>query len=248
MNKVLITSQGRTATVSLNNYLNKLEGVSSFHERRRQDVPFLFYSQLSEYKELTYQYVLREEQFVGSQQSEHAVIVNPYFRFAGNIFKEEFNWKVAHIVRDPRTYLESLYKRNTFTKHDVLLNQLPKSSDPFASKWNQATRFEKLCWYYSNTLHYFAASNIKWYRFEEITSKPEALHKMLKDLSLPINPTLSLSIENSGVNLKTKLATIKRKGFLATAPVLNWDTLSTKEINTYHELLDSPAKHFGYVL
>ncbi len=249
MNKVLITSAGRTATVSLNRHINKLDNVVSFHERNRQDVPFLFYSQIPEYQVLTKQHIAAEDTFATKQTALNYVAVNPYFRFAGPMLQQEFNWNVAHIVRHPRTYLESVYKRNTFTNNDILLNQLPVDSDPFAKQWNTATRFEKLCWYYANTLTFFMQTNILWYPFESLTTDPKALAKMLTNLELPVSDSsVVLEVANASKTLKNKLVSLKQSSGNITPKKLNWELLEAQELETYYSIFQPVAKHFGYVL
>lgn len=249
MNKVLITSQGRTATVSLNDYLNDLPEVVSYHERRRSDVQFLFYSQQSDYEVLTKAHLDQENEFAKACKFDHYVAVNPYYRFAGALLKEHYGWNVAHIVRHPKSYLESVFVRKTLGPNDVILQQLPKDSDRFAAHWPAATRFEKLCWYYGNTLAYFAQSDIAWYPFESITSDGEALSKMIADLGLPTGGNhLQLKQKNSRYSVENPLRALKKMAKNSPSKALQWSQLSERELETYHSTFIDLAKHFGYVL
>jgi hypothetical protein len=247
MNKVLITSQGRTATTSINKALQSLPKVTSFHERQRTDVSFLFYSQLAEFQQLTQDYLKKENEFANASSGDHFVAVNPYFRFAGAQLSEAFGWKVAHLIRHPKTYLESVFPRRIFTQYDTGLHQLPKANDPFQSKWQEASRFEKLCWYYAHTLKYFKTSDFTCYKYEDIVHSEAAMNKMMDDLDLPkFDRGFKLGKFNSKQSLRNRLVAIKNQRFSSTP--LAWKKLSTNDMQTYHELFDPLVKHFEYDL
>lgn len=247
MHKVLITSQGRTATLSLHKALQTLPKVSSHHERQRTDVSFLFYSQMPEFHKLTKDYLASEDDFANRSDGDHYVAINPYFRFAGESLKSHFGWQVAHLVRHPKTYLESVYPRRIFTEFDSGLHQLPQGADPYQEEWNVATRFEKLCWYYAKTLSFFKASQITWYRYEDIISSAAALNAMLQDLGLPLFANdFKLPIHNKKNSLKNKIVQFKNPKFRPSSLV--WQELSTKELDTYHRFFGPLSEHFGYDL
>lgn len=247
MHKVLITSQGRTATVSINRALQTLPQVRSYHERKRTDLPFLFYSQLQTFEQLTQEYLIAEDTFAEASSGDFYVAVNPYFRFAGAILEEQFGWRVAHLVRHPKTYLESVYPRRIFTEFDTGLHQLPMSDDPFQAKWHRASRFEKLCWYYAKTLTYFKSSNINWYKYEELTRSTKAINEMMEDLGLPLFAAdFKLTRFNSKNALKNKLISLKNPSFKPEQ--LRWESLSPTEMDTYRTYFEPLAQYFGYDL
>lgn len=248
MNKVLITSQGRTATLSLSQSLDKLGGVRSFHERSAIDGPsFLFRSQSSDNREEILTYLKSEDQFATALNAANYVAVNPYYRFAGDLLRKHFGWKIAHLVRHPKTYLESVYVRNTFTPADKGEYRLPVKEDPFHSQWGSATRFERLCWYYAKTLVYFAKSDINWYKFEEIIADVSALNKMQEDLGLPVFPDdFTLPQTNSRPGYRQRLK--YHLGLSIKPKPLNWGQLKEHELKTYHQFFDPLAKHFNYDL
>lgn len=248
MNKVLITSQGRTATLSLSQSLNELPGVRSFHERQSSvDREILHLSQSAEHQEGIRDYLRQENAFANSLQTTHYVAVNPYLRFTGPVLEQEFGWNVAHLVRHPKTYLESVYVRNTLRSSSAELKEAPEEDDPFASRWKLATRFEKLCWYYARTLSYFANTTISWYKYEEITTDVWALNTMLNDLGLPpFASNFTLPRTNAQLNYKQRL---RQYLSLAVFPKnLNWNQLEDRELETYHYFFNPLAKHFGYDL
>ncbi|GEM_PF-6275141 len=247
MNKVLITSQGRTATLSLNQGLDKIGGVCSFHERRSTDVPFLFYSQQDQYRTITQDYLKEEDAFASTQDQAHFVAVNPYFRFVGQQLRDNFGWQVAHLVRHPKTYLESVFQRSIFTRDDKGLHQLPQDNDNFSTQWNNATRFEKLCWYYAKTLSYFAQTDIQWFQYETVVAHPSGLNNLLTAVGLPEVPAdFELPRTNAGPSIKTKLIRTLRNQQIP-AP-LDWGELTTREQETYASFFEPLASYFKYDL
>ena len=71
------------------------------------------------------------------------------------------NYKIVHIVRDGEDIVKSLYSKTTnrrfegrveFLSRDDHRNRLKASffeDDPYYAKWNNMSRFEKCCWYWS---------------------------------------------------------------------------------------------------
>ena len=58
------------------------------------------------------------------------------------------NFKIVHIIRDGRDYLRSGMGRIWYTKEDddprMKATYFP--NDPYYDKWNEMSRFEKICW------------------------------------------------------------------------------------------------------
>lgn len=251
MKKHLITSIGRTATVSVAAYLNGLPGVQSIHEKEQSDVPILFLSQLPDYSSYVAEYFEQRDASVVSISDTVYVEVNPYFRYLPADLLEKFNWKKLFLVRHPKTYLESVYQRALFTKADILLNQLPDNTDIHLKNWAQWTRFQKLCWYYAKTHEFIVSSQTDYFRFETIISEPESLKQLLRVLSIDTSGITNFTLPKENTAFQNRVRTTARaavKGSFKKADRLDWEQLSNDELSTYKALCIPVAKKMGYVL
>lgn len=252
MKKYLITSIGRTGTKSLTNYLNQIPGVTCFHHKKeRRDLPFLFLSQRKEFSNVNRAYLEEVDASAKKFGGEFYIEVNPYLRFADAGVLKELEWEKLFLVRDMKTYLESVYIRELFSEDDYLLNQIPDDSDPISSKWGSLTRFEKLCWYYYKVHSYILDSGISFYRFEEISENPLALKQLVSDIGIDTSKVKCFDLPVMNTSFKYKFqnkikATLRGK--TRTIEVLNWENLSKSELQFFQTYNDELAKRLGYVL
>ncbi|RFN57969.1 hypothetical protein [Marixanthomonas ophiurae] len=251
MKKVLITSIGRTGTVSLTQFLNTIDQVSCFHEKERQDVPFLFLSQLNQFSNITENYFKQRDIEASKMDCDFYIEVNPYFRFADKKILDSLGWEKVFIVRNPRTYLESVYTRNLYTKSDTTCGQFPDNSDPISKEWETLTRFQKLCWYYGKVHEYIAQSENSNYQFEKLTSSPEALKKLIFDIGIDQTRIENYHLPKRNTSFKNKIkrkisSTLKNESTVIKP--LDWTKLSEDEMKFYNLYCKKPAKSLGYVL
>lgn len=251
MKKYLLTSIGRTATLSLATYLDSLDGVQSFHEKEKSDVPILFLSQLSEYSLFVTNYFTQRNASIENKENSVYIEVNPYFRFLSPSLLEPLDWQKIFLIRHPKTYLESVFQRKIYTENDVLLNQIPSNTDPAIKNWPHWTRFQKLCWYYMKVHDHILSSNTKFFKFEEITTDSTSLKQLLQALSIDVTsvtnftlPKVNKAADNA---IKNKLREAV-KGNFKSSKKLVWSDLSKEELATYENLCKPIAEKIGYVL
>ena len=251
MNKILITSIGRTGTVSLAHYLNDLAGVTCYHERERQDVGFLFLSQTSDYKTLTKAYLTRRDAQITKEQPEFYIEVNPYLRFANSDTLTQLGWSKIMLSRHPKSYLESVFTRRLFSPQDIMLDQLPNDSDPFAATWYDLSRFEKLCWYYNKVAQYMLKADCKVFKFEDIIKGETGLAQLTQAVGIPKEKISSYQLPkmnaSASASLKARVKQLVVGKPYADTP-LHWDQLTAQELDTYNTLCVPVAKELGYVL
>lgn len=91
------------------------------------------------------------------------------------------NGKIIYIIRDPRTWIRSalntpeyvLYSPIDFRFFKASVRAIDFQDDPYYSRWEQMSKFEKYCWYY-NKVNTFALSlmdgkdNFQIFRFEDL--------------------------------------------------------------------------------
>lgn len=251
MKKILITSIGRTGTVSLAHFLNEIPGVICFHEKERQDVSFLFLSQLDQYSSLTKSYIKKRNKEINSLQCDFYIEVNPYLRYADNSLLSSLGWKKIFLVRNPKTYIESVFVRKLFTTEDTILNQYPDNDDSYSNIWHELSRFQKICWYYAKTHQYILSSNNDFYRFEDFINNPENLKFFVENLGIEISKVKSFNLPKLNTSLKHKLRRkllAKAKGENYRITPIKWANLKINEKETYKTLCETLEKKLGYVL
>lgn len=76
--------------------------------------------------------------------------VNSFLRRHCYALKKAFpKVKLVHLVMDGRDVVRSVYARETMTPNAYDTRMIyPSKDDPFSSRWNKMSRFEKLCWYW----------------------------------------------------------------------------------------------------
>tara|TARA_R100001369_G_scaffold92814_1_gene140082 strand:+ start:2491 stop:3246 length:756 start_codon:yes stop_codon:yes gene_type:complete len=251
MKKVLITSIGRTGTVSLTNFLNTIDGVCCFHEKNRQDVPFLFLSQLDQFSNIKENYLKQRDIQASKVECKFYIEVNPYFRFVEKKTLDSLGWRKIFIVRNPKSYIESVYTRNLFTEKDIICGQFPDNNDSVSKLWGDLTRFQKICWYYGKVHKHILDSNYPYYRFEDLVNSPSSLKDLLVSLGVSdfnINGAkLPKHREFWKTKLKKKLMALT-KSEINYSSKLNWNSLAEAELEFYNIHCVIPAKKLGYVL
>lgn len=236
--KILITSTGRTATRSLADFCNAIEGVVCYHEKHRNDVQLLFISQLPQYSTLVKEYLTKRMSEMDKAAGSHFVEVNPYFRFVDNDLLKGMGWKKIGIIRHPKTYLESVFERPLFTKYDVLLNQFPSNSDPASEKWTHWSRFQKLCWYYASANNFLLQSEIPMFQFEKLVNQDAQVKELLTLMNIDITNVSNFNLpkRNSSARFSSTKQLKQLFGNDTFRPEqLDWETLSAAEKQTYTE-------------
>ena len=251
MNKTLITSIGRTGTKSLSHFLDQIPEVCSFHEKEKQDISFLFLSQLPQFSNLTESYLKKRDEGIKELHTKHYIEVNPYLRFADVQILSSLGWKKVFIVRHPKTYLESVFKRNLFSIDDFQINQFPDDSDPISEEWVSLSRFQKLCWYYSKVHTYILASKLPFYKMEELITDADQLKEFISDLGINVSNISDFTlakVNSSKTNQLKNNARLFLKGEKIQKRELDWGSLSREELSTYEQYCETLHTPLGYVL
>ncbi|WP_435577585.1 hypothetical protein [Gilvibacter sp.] len=234
--KVLITSIGRTATLSLTQWMNQFPGVQAYHERGKDDPYFLYLSQFDAYAHFTEHYLNQRDALALKSGSDTYLEVNPYFRFANQDHLKKLGWSTVFIVRHPRTYLTSVYRRKLFTAADTSFQKLPESNDLMYSEWDRSSRFQKLCWYYAQVHQYILNGQYTFFQSETLVEDRAVQEEFLKAIGLdqiseiPNFPHLNQSHKSTLTHQ------------------LDWDSLSADDMKTYTDLCTPLIAKLGYEL
>ncbi len=116
--------------------------------------------------------------------------INPFLRRHCKAMSSVLpNARQFQIVRDPKNVLRSLMSRELLGKKDPMNTVIfPAKNDPFAEKWGEISRFEKLCWLWAED-NRFIRENVKHaVTFEKIRSDFDYFQQnILQFLNLKVN-------------------------------------------------------------
>ena len=154
VNKTFIVSTGRTGTKFFARFLNKLDNVYAKHEPKPDFLNLAIDYVRNRVKERKVINTIEKNRRalakdVKRKEAEFYVESNNRFfsllDFLDDIFN---NFKIVHIIRDGRDYVRSGMGRIWYTKEDT--DPRMKASyfpnDPYYDKWDEMSRFEKICW------------------------------------------------------------------------------------------------------
>ena len=94
--------------------------------------------------------------------------VNSYLRYEVDWLRQRFDPVLIHLVRDGRDFVRSAALREVYTPNETDGPVVPKDDDPYAERWADLSRFQRLCWYWSHTNEQLAAKIDGCVRFEMI--------------------------------------------------------------------------------
>ncbi len=170
-----ILGMGRSGSLFLSSLLNQSPDVCVCHEPVRLD----FFAYLLAYydeneavnyiksyrkKEIFYRNMEKNENIYGEINSilrRHVKALRMFFPRA----------KFIHLIRDGRDVIRSMMSRRTFTSKDPITSNIhPREDSPYFEMWNTLSRFEKMCWYWSNENQYLRNEISKSIRFEKLIS------------------------------------------------------------------------------
>jgi len=116
--------------------------------------------------------------------------VSSYLRYHPLFLQHAFNAKIFHLVRDGRKVVRSMMNRTPYTEKDRNHSDriTPKLDDKYYYRWNKFSRFQKICWYWNNTVENLLRYRIPVLKFEEILKNYNYLKEYFLDkvgLDLP---------------------------------------------------------------
>lgn len=191
MNYFFITSLGRSGTKFFANMLNYNEEVMCFHEPYREDyvnLPLSYYSK--DLKVLNANLIARfkdvESKIKQKDNCKYYGEVNSLLRYNTSWLRENLNAKIAHVVRDPKKVVPSIYSRNVYKEGSSHLEIVPNNADLYADQWLEMSRFEKICWYWTHTNNMLLESVDRCFKFEDLISNYTEFQELVDYLEIPM--------------------------------------------------------------
>jgi len=182
--------------------------------------------------------------------------VNSYLRYEIEWLRKKFNPIIIHLIRDGRDYLRSAYIRTVYTPKEIQLPIIPHDKDPYAEKWQDMTRFQKLCWYWMHTNEFLSKKIKNFVRFENLMIDYDYFNKKI------LKPTgLNISYECWKKEVKKPRNTSRRRTLRkkikqniffweraeSIKPIPQWTEWDELKIEQFQEICGRTMKKFGYI-
>lgn len=245
MKYFFITSLGRSGTKFFANMLNKSSEVMCFHEPYREDyvnLPLSYYA--SDLKVLGTNLQERfkdvERKISVNSSCNYYGEVNSLLRYNTIWLKENLNAKVAHVVRDPKKVVPSIYSRNVYKKGGSHLEIVPNNTDSYASKWLKMSRFEKICWYWTHTNNRLSDDLDQCFKFEDLISDYSKFQELINYLEIPMIPESVWKMEISKPKNTSKKAIFRKRA----KSMLQFKEADVEQIGSYNEWTDEMKASF----
>ena len=169
MTMFFILALGRSGTSFLSQLLTQASGARVLHEPHAYD-PHLLGLRYAGCDRVVDGLLERRfrELTKGHPETEIYGEVNSYLRYEARWLTANLSPRLIHLVRDGRDFVRSAYTREVYREEERQLPIVPKDSDPYAARWPDMSRFQKLCWYWRHTNEMLAEQVAHQIRFEDI--------------------------------------------------------------------------------
>jgi len=168
--KFFILSLGRSGTTFLAELLNKDPNAFVLHEPYELDKQIIFYRYAGVFSTILDKFLQERFSKLFSQVEGHKIYgeCNSYLRYEVDWLKTQLNANLIFLTRDGRDFVRSAYTRKVLTALDHQQSIVPRDNDPYAEKWHQLDRFEKLCWYWRHTNEFLFSKLMYPVHFEKL--------------------------------------------------------------------------------
>jgi hypothetical protein len=176
MKTVIVTCMGRSGSSFLAELIHLSANATGTHEYLGDK----FFQGLSYYCPDHPQLVDQLTERAAAMQNKGVqtlVDVDPYLRYGLGAIRTVFpEAPVFHLVRDGRKVITSMYQRTSFSPREKKQPILPLDPEEYI-RWKAGSRFEKLCWYWADTIRTLTRENLPVLRLEDITTDFELLQE-----------------------------------------------------------------------
>jgi hypothetical protein len=258
MNFFFILALGRSGTQFLASLLAKSPGALVYHEPAAEDPIYFGLRYAGDFKQVTDDYLEKRFRGLLPEDGQYEVYgeVNSYLRYEVDWLQRRFSPVLIHLVRDGRDFVRSAYTREVYTIKDK--NPLvPRDSDPYAQKWSNMNRFQKLCWYWTHTNEFLFSKLKQTVRLEKLVTdygyfkerilEPTGLQVSFAAWSREVKKPKNTSQRRV---LKKKIKRIvffweKPQPLQSIPPWSKWDTEKKEQ---FHEICAETMTKLGYSL
>jgi hypothetical protein len=181
--------------------------------------------------------------------------VNSYLRYEADWLRRRFDPTLIHLVRDGRAFVRSAHPRGVYTKHELDGPILPRDDDPWAERWPEMSRFQRLCWYWADTNEHLGSTIESHVRLEDLLQDYSIFKRdVVQPTGLEV-PQSAWRAEidhprNTSRSYRLRLA-VRRlvrggerlPGF---EPLAHWSAWSETQTRQFWEICGPTMRRFGY--
>lgn len=186
VNVFFLLGMGRSGTNFFASLLKRCPAALVYHEPMDEDFIALEEAHESFDNALSYLKYFRLQRMhklIQGQDIHHYGEANSNLRFHARAIREVMpNARLLHLVRDGREVVRSVMERRHYTPgtsgHHALQ---PLPSDPLYERWDELSRFEKVCWLWADANRRLAEDVPNWVSFESLVGDYDYFKENLLD-------------------------------------------------------------------
>jgi hypothetical protein len=177
MKTIIVTCMGRSGSSFLADLVNRSSNATGAHEYLGDK----FFQGLSYYSPNHPH--LAEQLKENAARMEHKgvqtlVDANPFLRYGLPAIRAAFpDAPVYHLTRNGRKVIASMYQRTSYMPREKKQPIVPFDPSEYTC-WQKGSRFEKLCWYWADTIRTLLDAQLPVLRLEDITTDFSILKKI----------------------------------------------------------------------
>lgn len=181
--------------------------------------------------------------------------VNSYLRYEAEWLRSRFDATVIQLVRDGRDFVRSAWIRGVYTPAEPDGPILPADDDPFAPRWAELSRFQRLCWYWMHSNEQLAAGTDSFVRFEDLLVDYGIFReRVLEPTGVHVSEELwrreVARPRNTSLRFRTRSAVKRLLGRGAPAPAVeplpHWSDWDAERSAQFWEICEPAMRRFGY--
>ena len=242
MRFIVITGMGRSGTTFLANLLNHAPDVEARHEffGDRNFVTVSYYEPSHPYLELRLRQ--QREQVLALFPRLHTFVdVNPCLRFSLDAVRRTLDEALCfQLVRNGRDVVRSLYPSRMYTTQAKRIWLIPNDPSTLET-WDDYSRFEKLCWFWNETVSRLLDEGANVLQLERIVSDDQYLRdRLLEPSGIHLEPDVWHSLKDRRLNRRR----VRLRNLLQRRPVrLKW---TSKHEASFMSICGESMRALGY--
>lgn len=190
------------------------------------------------------------------QRAEDAAFygeVNSYLRYEVEWLTRRFSPTLIHLVRDGRAYLRSAWIRPLYTEDDPAPGIVPRDGDPYAERWCEMSRFERICWYWTHTNRYLKDRIERTVRLEDLVRDYDVF---CRDVARPIGLEITrprweaASARPKNTSARYRIRRWARQRLAGrpgpAPPLAHWSDWSRDQTRAFEDIAGELMRELGY--
>lgn len=167
-----VLSQGRSGTSFLAHLLDTDRNATVAHEPWAEDVHLLGLSRTGSFGHVVDDMIGKRFDAILRTQPTGSIYgeVNSYLRYLGPWLRSRLDATVLHVARDGRDFVRSAWPRDVQTGRHAQIPIVPADDDPWASRWANMDRFQRICWIWQHTNGFLLESSDLTARLEDLVT------------------------------------------------------------------------------